>query len=606
VVRVLNQIRERLAAAGTSSALFPEPPTFRFAPEFRDCPHCGAGLKVHRVRKRFPVTLHLGRFVARETTLRCDRCPGRPVFRSAELDALVGPGRVYGHDVTVHVGEQLFRRWRTVDEIVAGLRDRNVPISATGVRELAERYIVSLGILHAEAAPRLAEAMRAEGGYVLHIDSTCKGGSAHLLTGIDEVGGLVLLNAKIPAESEAETAAFLRTLVDRFGRPAAVSCDMSRGFLAALASVLDGVPVYLCHFHFLRDLGKDLLGADYAIIRERLRHHGAKAGLRRFAASLAEVTRKDAARLGELAALAARGRAGLPAAADVPWEALLAAFAMSVPDAEHKGDGCGFPFDRPHLLFFRQARSVLNAVESIRLLPRLPAASAKLCAKLEGLLRPMCADRALRAAADSLEARAPLFDRLREAMRLAEPGQQSGLNDDGGGAPLPAVMEDVDRFCREMREDDARMRDPLVVAMLAQIDARHDLLFAGPVELDTPAGKRLVQPQRTNNILERFFRWLNRGICRRIGHAPGETDIDRVPVDAPLVANLDDPRYLEALLDGSPTLADRMANVDRRLLHDTLAELHKSQTGLDRKLRARMRQRVAPLEIACLILTAAA
>lgn len=544
--------------------------------------------------------------MARETTLRCDRCPGRPVFRSAELDALVGPGRVYGHDVTVHVGELLFRRFRTVDEVVASLRDRNVAISPTGVRELAERYIVGLGILHAEAAPRLAETMRAEGGYVLHLDSTCKGGSAHLLTGIDEVGGLVLLNAKIPAEGEAGTAAFLRTLADRFGRPAAVSCDMSRGFLAALAAEFPDVPVYLCHFHFLRGLGKDLLGADYAVVRDRLRHHGPKAGLKRLVASMSDALRGDAARIGELAEAAARGRAGTPAAGDPPHEALLAAFAMSVLDAEHEGDGCGFPFDRPHLLFLRQAQTVLKATEAIRLLPRLPRAAAKLCARLESLLGPMCADRALRAAADSLEAHARLFDRLRDAMRLARPGSRAGLNDDGGDAPVPEVMESVDRLCREIRGDDALMRDRPVAAMLAQIDARHGLLFAGPVEMRTTAGRRLVQPQRTNNILERFFRWLNRGICKRTGRAAGEADIDRVPVDAPLVANLDDPRYLEALLDGSPTLADRMAKVDRRLLHDTLAELHRSRAGLDRRLRARMRQRLAPLEIARLILTSAA
>lgn len=544
--------------------------------------------------------------MARETTLRCDRCPDRPVFRSAELDALVGPGCVHGHDVAVHVGDALFRRSRTVDEIVAGLAARNVPVSPSGVRELAERYIVGLGILHAEAAPRLAETMRAEGGYVLHLDSTCKGGSAHLLTGIDEVGGLVLLNAKVPAEDEAGTAAFLRTLADRFGRPAAVGCDMSRGFLAALAAEFPDVPVHLCHFHFLRGLGKDLLGADYAVVRDRLRHHGPKAGLKRLVADMSDALRGDAARLGELAEAAARGRAGTLPAGDPPHEALLAAFAMSVLDAEHEGDGCGFPFDRPHLLLLRQAQAVLKATEAIRLLPRLPPAAEKLSARLESLLRPMCADRALRAAADSLEAHARLFDRLRDAMRLARPGSRAGLNDDGGDTPVPEVMESVDRLCREIRNDDALMRDRHVAAMLDRIDARHGLLFAGPVEMRTPAGKRLVQPQRTNNIIERFFRRLNRGICKRTGRAAGEADIDRVPVDAPLVANLDDPRYLEAILDGSPTLADRMARIDRRLLNDTLAELRRSRAGLDRRLRARMRQRLAPLEIARLILASAA
>ena len=115
-----------------------------------------------------------------------------------------------------------------------------------------------------------------------------------------------------------------------------------------------------------------------------------------------------------------------------------------------------------------------------------------------------------------------------------------------------------------------------------------------------------LQPQRTNNILERFFRSLNRSICRRTGRPAAEVDINRIPADVPLVANLDNPRYLEVLLDGATTLAERLATVDRELLDDTLADLHMSQSGLNRKLRAKMRQRATPLEIALLILTTAA
>jgi hypothetical protein len=595
-----------LATARRPAALFPEPPTIRFRPAFRHCPRCGAKLKVHRVRDRFPQTLHLGRFVARETSLRCDQCPDHPVFRSEELETLVGYGRVYGHDVTVHVGEALFQRSRTVAEIVADLRARNVRISPTGIRELAARFVVGLGILHAEAAPRLRELMRLAGGSVLHLDSTCKGASAHLLTGIDEISGLVLLNAKIPAESQAETATFLRTVSERFGPPAAVSCDMSRGFLAALESELPGVPVYLCHFHFLRDLGKDLLGADYAVVRDRLRHHGVKAGLKRLSTSLADTLRADADRLAELCEMAARPEARTPDGADMPYEAALAAFAASVLDAEHEGDGCGFPFDRPHLLFLRQAQTVLEATEAIRLVPHLPDGAARLCDRLTGLLGPMCGDRALCAAADAVEGRACVFDRVRDAMRLAEPGSRTGLNDDGGETPIPTLMEEVDCLCAKIRDDDTLMRDDLIVAMLAQIDARHDLLFAGPIDLQTPNGTRQLQPQRTNNILERFFRRINRAICKRTGRPAAETDINRLPVDVPLVANLDNPRYLEALLDGAPTLAERMSAVDRNLLDDTLDDMRSSRSALDRKLRARMRQRATPLELALLILTTAA
>jgi hypothetical protein len=37
---------------------------------------------------------------------------------------------------------------------------------------------------------------------------------------------------------------------------------------------------FICHFHFLRDLGKDYLGADYDTLRARLSHHGLRAALR--------------------------------------------------------------------------------------------------------------------------------------------------------------------------------------------------------------------------------------------------------------------------------------------------------------------------------------
>jgi len=38
--------------------------------------------------------------------------------------------------------------------------------------------------------------------------------------------------------------------------------------------VFAGIPDFICHFHFLRDLGKDLLASDYDLLRQRLRKYG--------------------------------------------------------------------------------------------------------------------------------------------------------------------------------------------------------------------------------------------------------------------------------------------------------------------------------------------
>jgi hypothetical protein len=48
---------------------------------------------------------------------------------------------------------------------------------------------------------------------------------------------------------------------------------MGKEILAAVASVFPGVADFICHFHFLIDIGKDLMGEDYQDIRNGLKKH---------------------------------------------------------------------------------------------------------------------------------------------------------------------------------------------------------------------------------------------------------------------------------------------------------------------------------------------
>ena len=49
--------------------------------------------------------------------------------------------------------------------------------------------------------------------------------------------------------------------------------DMGKGILSAVEAVFCGVPDFICHSHFLRDIGKDLYEKEYGIIRNRLKKH---------------------------------------------------------------------------------------------------------------------------------------------------------------------------------------------------------------------------------------------------------------------------------------------------------------------------------------------
>lgn len=579
----------------------------RFQPQLDRCPRCGAALKTRKTVERHPCTLHIGHFTAHETVLGCGCLKETTTFRSGELAGLVAPGCTFGFDVMVHAGEAALRRNLTADDTVAELARMNVTISAGEVRELVARFAVSLGIAHAEAAPRLRAHMGQAGGYVLHLDSTCKGSSTHLMTGLDELSGFVLLNAKIPSESEPEVSAFLRTVVQRFGVPLAVSCDMSKGILAAVATVLsESTPVFICHFHFLRDLGKDLLAEPYAMVRERLRHHGPKAELRRMQRGLREVVQTHSRQLGQLirAAMAPDGKQGpVP---PLPHDVLLGALVTSLLDSQHQGGGYGFPFDRPHLQFFRQAQIVLTAARSILRSVMMEPSHRKLFTLLTATLEPLCSDSGLAQAAEDIECRAREFDRLRAALRLAEADTRQGLNDDGAEVPMAVLRDRVECYCQSIRNNAALMDRKEFKAMLEQIDRHHDRLFAEPIRVKTPNGPRTIQPQRTNNILERFFRRIGSQVRKRTGQQPGEAFLDRLLPDFPLVANLDKPRYLDLLLDGCASLPERLSQLDQGTVNSTLARLRSPSTGITRPIRVRLREAAAPLRIVLFILRAVA
>ena len=100
------------------------------------------------------------------------------------------------------------------------------------------------------------------------------------MTGIDAVMEIVLGNIKLPSEKADGIVPFLRQLQQTFGPPLALVHDMSKGIRRAIEEVFPGIPDYICHFHFLRDLGKDLLGGDYDRLRQRLQTHGTVGALR--------------------------------------------------------------------------------------------------------------------------------------------------------------------------------------------------------------------------------------------------------------------------------------------------------------------------------------
>ena len=577
--------KENLARENSAAALFMPRLVLPFRSAQIDCPDCQAPLQVYKTQDKTVHTLHVGCFTARETLLQCGHCQNATIYAAEELSRLVPSGCTFGYDVLVSVGKALFLRNRRAEEIVDELSAQHVRLSPSEVGYLGKKFVVYLALAHRQSAPRLKAAMRAQGGYILHLDGTCEGGGPMLMSSLDAISKIVLGSVKVPSENAEQLIPFLKEIKARYGVPIAAVHDMGAGILAAIKEVFPGVPDFICHFHFLRDLGKDLLESDYDAIRLRLRKHGLTEKLlyqaRRLKMALDQ--QPDL-----IESFYQSVQSGCLPSAQLESFPLLCAYSLIQWALEGKtdGEGYGFPFDRPHVEFAKRLRLLGQRLEQIKDIHLTGQwADNKPLFKLSCELKKLSADQGLERMLTTIDHKIQVFDQLRKAMRIAETGGAAGLNSGNDPMPLGPIEKAVKKFRQQITSRSDYATTGGWKAMTEQIDKYKDKLFADPITVKTPCGPLVIQPQRTNNIMERLFRDFRRGVRRRTGHNSISPFLQSMIADTPLVRNLENPSYLKILLNGRATLEDRFAQIDIETVRKELLATQESVEKVPSKIR---------------------
>jgi hypothetical protein len=513
-----------------------------------------------------------GPFIARETVTYCPDPDCGRTFDSESLQQLVPKLCNVGYDLLVLVGQALFRRHRTVQEVRMELATCNIRLSPSEIDYLGRKFITFLAVAHRRAAPKIRRAMTMAGGYILHLDATHDGDAPALMTGMDSLSQFVLANVKLPSEHADHIIPFLRNIEADYGVPLACVRDMGTGIGRAVAKVFPGIHDFICHFHFLRDIGKDYLEPAYARLRKCLRAHGTSSRLHELVREL----RQSLAEQSDQAARFAKAIKNTELLEDNELTPLASSYSLALwaLQGKHSGDGYGFPFDRP-LLDFADRLLKLE-----RLMPELldlflnddKPNERQPVFKLVAEACFVAEDPEVRQAVDELHWRCQVFDCLRKAMRIAPAGEGKGLNDEGSTNTMPTIRQGVEKFRNSLDENPALAADHLSKKMAAQIDKYGDKLFADPITVETPYGSSTIYPQRTNNILEQFFRGFRRGFRRKTGNNSMHRALQSMLADTPLVKNLDNPEYMKILLDGQDNLEGLFAEIGENH-HDSTDKL---------------------------------
>ncbi|RLC28531.1 transposase, partial [Candidatus Woesebacteria bacterium] len=258
------------------------------------------------------------------------------------------------------------------------------------------------------------------------------------MSALDGIAQIVLDNIKIPSEKADKIIPFLKRIKHCYGIPLALVHDMGTGILSAVKEVFPGILDYVCHYHFLRDIGNDLFGIEYGRIRSELKKHSIRPALRGIVKASEERIETEPELAKNLDCyLRDEGKT-----TNVFPSVLAYILSNWILDANSESNGYGFPFDRSHFVFYKRLKTAKNIVDNLSTKKK----KDNYIIKLNRVLAQAINDRNLKTTVSRMEEKVQIFDQLRDAMRIAVADGKKGLNDDGENVDMKTIKEAVTIF----------------------------------------------------------------------------------------------------------------------------------------------------------------
>jgi len=201
---------------------------------------------------------------------RCSNktCPGsKPLFRAPRDLRVVLPGRMYGFDVTLHVGARHLEDGISQSQIARDLRERGVPTHQRTVGRIF-RDFVALTALARGDDETLCSRLRAQGGIVLMCDGVqFEDRSPVLYVAWDALSGEPLFGERKLYRGEEDLIPLLVGVRDMDVPVIGIVTDKEKGLVPAVQHVFPEAPYQFCQTHFLKNCASPLQADTSALGR---------------------------------------------------------------------------------------------------------------------------------------------------------------------------------------------------------------------------------------------------------------------------------------------------------------------------------------------------
>ena len=538
-------------------------------------------LKSQRIVRRYPVGILLGQPLLQHHIKKCPVCKREYPYEG--LSALVPPYGNYAYDIIIEVGNLRFRNHRQNKEIQKEIQNRyHLFLSESSINVLAYRFLDYFAAVHYARIYDIRQMINASQGYVAHFDGTCEAGTDILFTAIDEISGFVLLTTRMPTENVKDIKEFIEKCRNFFGVPLATMRDLSTHISMARDEVFDNdkvkIPDLVCQYHFLENVGETLFKKSHQELFQRLRKLKIKPALKSIRNGMVNRYKKSIKDSSQSIKEKEFKEFLLnPYLLDAPNELLqldnerltmlrkhLTYFILRWLDdysSELKGEY--FPFDQPHLAYYRRCVKVYDLISQlIADFNWLKVKEKQTLQSVIRILEPCKTDEILVGSAQRLEKEVKIFEELRDLLRFSSPGKKSILRQH----PPVSTKKDVSKIQGRLKtfkeklklrsidnDNDQDIGNSLKI-VIGYLEKYADKLVGHLITL--PGGDKILL-ERTNNISEQHFSSAKIGWRRKLGTKKLKRQLQAARHEEFLCVNLNLQKYIDVVYDGS---LDNMPN----------------------------------------------
>lgn len=536
-------------------------------------------LKSQRIARRYPVGILLGQPLLQHHIKKCPLC--KREYPYEELNVLVPPYSNYADDIIIEVGNLRFRNHRQNKEIQKEIQNRyHLFLPESSINVLAHRFLDYFAAVHYARINDIRQMIDEGGGYVAHFDGTCEAGTDILFTAIDEISGFVLLTTRMSTENVKDIKEFIEKCGSFFGVPLATMRDLSTHISIARDEVFDNdkvkIPDLICQYHFLENVGETLFKKSHQELFQRLRKLKIKPALKSIRNGMVnryKMSIKDSSQ--SIKEEEFKEFLLNPYFPDDPNKVLkldnerlimlrkhLTYFILRWLDdysSELKGEY--FPFDQPHLAYYRRCVKVYELLSQL-LTGRnwLKAKEKQTLQSVIHILEPCKTDEILVSSAQRLDKEVKIFEELRDLLRFSSLGRKSILRQhppvstEKDASKIPGRLKTFKEKLKVRSIDNDQDIGNSLKIVIGYLEKYADKLVGHLITL--PGGDKILL-ERTNNISEQHFSSAKIGWRRKLGTKRLNRQLQAARHEEFLCANLNLQKYIDVVYDGS---LDNMPN----------------------------------------------